>query len=297
MLNCPACLNHYTGDYVELARHLEVRVGESDSDHVMWMNRYLSRTKISTDIIKERLEQFFRTDTVKSWVISRAVKMFYGDEPNPYIAAMQNPGGSLMLGYAWEHHHFLKQWVRSCSLIIANTDREDVQKYEIENIISEWYGSANTPSHHELLLRMAESYGMKREDIYAGKPLKITEDCIEFWDSACRDRTFVEGMAAMHSMELIPSRKMKQYGASMTYFNPALLEGGTVTGETIDFLREGYEADAGHSEAALDLVDKYAAPMDMVQPCQALALKSLEKFYEYLMARLQRGNMIEDEQY
>lgn len=297
MLVCPSCLENCGSDYGQIAAHLLDMADKSDPDHVMWINRYVSKDRIDQDALKTGLETYFKTDSVRNWIVGKAVTLFYGETPNPYIIAMQNPTKWNLLGYAWEHHHFLKQWVRSCSLIIANTDREDVQRYEIENIISEWYGTDRSPSHHELLLRMAESYGIDRKRIYAGEPLKTTADAIAFWDDVCRNRTFVEGISAMHSLELIPSSRMKSFGASVGYFNPAILSNGSISQESVNFLREGYEADAGHSEAALTLVDRYAASMDMVQACQAVSLKSLEKFYDYLMARLQRGEMLENEQH
>ena len=94
---------------------------------------------------------------------------------------MQHPSRKVLLGYAYERHHFLKQWVRSCSLILGNTENEDVQFFEIENILSEWFGiPGKQQAHHELLLRMGESYGATRADIYNTIPLNATKRAIAF---------------------------------------------------------------------------------------------------------------------
>ncbi len=297
MLRCPSCLSNSFESYTELSEHFIEKASSSDADHIMWLNRYAVKKKSEAAQLAGILEKFFRTGSVRSWIIEAARNRFFGESPNPYIQAMQHPTKWLLLGYAFEHHHFLKQWVRSCSLIVANTDREDVQNYELDNIVSEWHGSENVQSHHELLLKMAESYGATREEIYRTEPLAATVEGTRFWDSACRNFSFVEGMAAMHSMELIPSRKMKDYGSKITYFDPAILTDGSISAASVAFLKEGYEADAGHSESALELIERYSPGMGLVQPCQALALKSLDKFYDYLIARLQRGNMIENKQH
>ena len=105
-----------------------------------------------------------------------------------------------------------------------------------------------------------------------------------------------EGMASMHSLELIASRKIREYGASMGYFDPAILKDGSITEEAANFLSEGYNADVSHSETALDLIEKYSTEMRNIQDCQAVFLKSIEVFDDYLNARLERGMMLEDKQ-
>ena len=64
--------------------------------------------------------------------------LFVFNQLTPFIVAMQHPSRKVVLGYAYEHHHCLKQWVRSCSLIIGNTENEDVQFFEIENVFREF---------------------------------------------------------------------------------------------------------------------------------------------------------------
>jgi pyrroloquinoline-quinone synthase len=270
----------------------------SNAEHIMWLNRYISTKKVSQAELMKLLEEFFRSYKVKEWIISAMIKKFFGENPHPFIKAMQHPSKKVLLGYAYEHHHFLKQWVRSCSLIIGNTENEDVQFFEIENILSEWYGiPGKQKGHHELLLRMGESYVATRADIYNTSPLKATKRAISFWDHVSRTFPFYEGMTAMHSLELIANRNLKNYGASIGYFDPHILKDGSISKETVEFLREGYSADVSHSETALDLIDKYADTEDKKQNCMAVALKSMDEFSDYLMARLERGELLENKQH
>jgi len=58
-------------------------------------------------------------------------------------------------------------------------------------------------------------------------------------------------------------------------------------------LREGYEADVGHSKQALELVDKYSRLYGNVDDVQATFLRSVDYFDRYLMARLERSRRFE----
>ena len=298
MLRCPACLSLEYKNYDHLSNHFLEMEEMSNPQHIMWLNRYISTKKVSQAELMKLLEKFFRSYKVKEWIISAMIKKFFGENPHPFIKAMQHPSKKVLLGYAYEHHHFLKQWVRSCSLIIGNTENEDVQFFEIENILSEWYGiPGKQKGHHELLLRMGESYVATRADIYNTSPLKATKHAISFWDHVTRTFPFYEGMTAMHSLELIANRNLRNYGARIGYFDPQILKDGSITKEAVDFLREGYFADISHSETALALIDKYADTEDKKQNCMAVALKSMDEFSDYLLARLERGELLENKQH
>jgi pyrroloquinoline-quinone synthase len=166
--------------------------------------------------------------------------------------------------------------------------------YELDNINTE-YGGVGTgrPSHYELLLRMGESLGLDREKIFRTPPLEDTREAIRVWDGICQDDHWVEGMAAMHGLELIANRKLKDEGASIGYFDPVILKNDEISKEAKAFLREGYEADVGHSEQALGLVEKYSKIYGNVDDVQATFLRSIEYFDRYLMARLERSRQFE----
>ena len=295
MMRCPTCLVELEGGFPEVGRHIFKQQRQADAGHITWINRYVSKTRTDEDTFISNVIAVFQNESLKEWIIHQFVRKFYGDDPHHFVIAMQRPSKFVLLGYAYEHHHFLKQWVKSCASIISNTDIEEVQHYELDNISSEWRGSGNAaPSHHELLLRMGESYGAKREDIYSTEALDPTKLAISTWDYICRDLTFVEGMAAMHSLELIANKNIKNYGSQIGYFDPEILSDGSVTRETADFLKEGYMADVIHSEVALDLIEKYSKKLNIVQPVQAVVMKSMEEFDNYLNARLERGEMLEN---
>ncbi len=297
-MRCPACLLETEDSFEALSKHVYDEQGESESEHITWINRYVVRKRVPFQDFVPLIRGVFETSDLKRWVLDAFVRKFYGESPHAFLLEMQRPRPRILLGYAFEHHHFLKQWVRSCASIISNTDIEEVQHYEIENIISEWQGvEGKYPSHHELLLRMGESYGASREEIYHSEPLGPTKHAVATWDRICREFSFLEGMSAMHTLELIANRNIKNYGAKIGYFDPIILKDGSVSQETVDFLREGYEADVSHSEVALDMIVKHASRLGLEQNVQAVVMKSMEEFDNYLNARLVRGDMVENKQY
>ena len=150
----------------------------------------------------------------------------------------------------------------------------------------------NTISHYEYLLKMGESLGSNRDLILNMEPLPETQSALEFWQDIGDNRSWIETMTAMHSLELIAYRNIVDYGAKLTYFDPKILSDGSITPESVAFLREGYEADIEHADEALDLVAKYVTDATL-QPVQATFIQSIDWFDRYLMSRLERAREFE----
>ncbi len=297
MTVCAVCgVSFAAGDYDNLARHFWDLAERSDAGHVMWLNRNVTKKKSDQATLSKQLFEFFDAGSigVQKWIKDRFIDRFYGSRLHPFVVALQHPSRTTLLGYVVEHQHFLRQWVRSCSYIMAKTDRVDVTLYELDNINTEFGGlGPERPSHYELLLRMGESLGLSRKEILETEPLPDTWAAVKTWNEIAEKRHWVETMAAMHSLELIANRNLKNEGARMMYFNPAILRGNEVPEAAKAFLREGYEADVGHSEEALDLVAKYSTELGLTEQVQATFLNSIEAFDSYLMARLERARQFE----
>lgn len=166
----------------------------------------------------------------------------------------------------------------------------DVSVYELDNLSTEFgEPERSPPAHYELLLRMGESYGLPRADALATVPLPTTARVLNEWQEICAREPWVEAMAAMHSLELIADRELREHGASVPYFDPAILTDGSIPEAAAAFLREGYEADVDHAGTALSLIERYADELDRVEEVQATFLRSMDLFDDYLGARLERG--------
>jgi pyrroloquinoline-quinone synthase len=293
---CAVCSATFpTGDYGGLANHFYDLSEKSDVGHVMWLNKNITKSKIGADSLEKKMAEYFQTrGDIRAWIKRRFIERFYGERPHPFVLALQHPSKATLLGYVIEHQHFLRQWTRSCAYIIAKTDKVDVTMYELDNINTEFGGFGHEkPSHYELLLQMGESLGTPRQQILATPPLHDTALAIKTWNEIAQTDHWLETMAAMHSLELIADRNLRNEGASIAYFDPRILSGNEVTEATKNFLREGYEADVGHSEEALDLVAKYSSNPGVTENVQATFLKSIHAFDNYLMSRLERAKQFE----
>lgn len=297
MTKCPACLVGFgRGDFGALAHHLVDRADQSDHDHVRWLNQNLTRRKAEAEALVPGLRDLFSLgdSALSRWIKTRFIAKFYGKSPHPFVLDLQHPSRATLLGYVVEHQHFLRQWVRSCAFIMARTDREEVVHYELDNLTTEFGGfGPNRPSHYELLLRMGESLGVDRSVVLSTPPLPATRRSIEEWNEMATQEHWVSVLAAMHSLELIANRNLVQEGASISYFDPSVLTGNAITPASQAFLREGYEADVGHSDEALALVDRFAKEHDVAEEVQAVFLRSIDLFDDYLLARLERARDFE----
>ncbi|MEM0374611.1 MAG: C2H2 type zinc finger domain-containing protein [Sulfolobaceae archaeon] len=290
---CPICEIKYN-DWKDVAAHIFEFTRKNDPSHIMWLNRNLELNETSIDELSNKLERFFKIEKgLSDWIRSKFIFKFYSEKPHPFILAMQKPTRAVLLGYVIEHQHFLRNWVRVLSLIIAKTDKDDVVRYEIENMAVEFLGWGDRPSHYELLLRMGESLGMRREEILSLSPLPSTLSAIRTWRKIAETKSWVETMAAMHSLELVADRSLRKYGAKMHYFDPSILESDEYPKAVKDFLREGYEADEYHAGEALELVEKYASELNLIEEVQVSAIKSFDAFSKYLLARLERAMLID----
>ncbi|MCW6168494.1 MAG: iron-containing redox enzyme family protein [Thermoplasmatales archaeon] len=296
-MECPVCLEKFDSrDFIAFADHFLVKADDSDSDHVSWLNNNISKAKIGRDDLSKKFNEFYAYTNIKTWIIKRFIEQFRGDRPHPFILMMQYYNPAVLKGYSFEHYFFLKQWVKSCSAIVSMTDLDDVQHYEIGNILSEYYGYENYKPHIELLLEMGETYGIARTRIYNSRPLPKTEKAIKRWSSIAREKSWIEIMAAMHSLELVANSGLRDYGAKYDYFNLEILDSSDVPSEVKAFLMEGYKADVSHSMEALDLINRYA-DRETTESIQDAFLSSSFVFGQYLEARIERGEIIEDEQH
>ena len=297
MTKCPACLLPLgEGDLLALADHLVDRAGESDPDHVRWLNQNLTRTKSEAADLVPGLERVFALGPagIKGWIKTKFIAKFYGAKPHPFVLALQHPSRATLLGYVVEHQHFLRQWVRSCAFIMARTDQPKVILYELDNLNTEFGGfGPQRVAHYELLLRMGESLGVDRARVLATEPLPATRRGIEGWNEIAAHEHWVSAVAAMHSLELIANRNLVHEGATVRYFDPAILRGAEISDAAKNFLREGYEADVTHSDEALDLVAEFATTPTLVEATQSVFLRSIDLFDDYLLARLERAGQFE----
>jgi pyrroloquinoline-quinone synthase len=297
MAVCPVCNENFDpGDYYTMAIHFINLAKDSDAYHVQWINRNISRKKMNATQFTSAIENFYNMGHggIREWIINKFVDQFRGENPHPFILKMQSYSKPVMMGYAVEHYFFLKQWVKSCASIVSKTDLDEVQRYEIENILSEYYGIGRKKPHIELLLLMGEELGVDRVQIFNTEPLEGTKFAISRWKDIANRCNWICIMAAMHSLELVANSKLNDYGAKYNYFNPGMLDSTVVPESVKKFLGEGYKSDCSHSFRAMDIIAKYCHDYNM-ESIQDAYLLSAYAFERYLEARMERGEMFENQ--
>jgi pyrroloquinoline-quinone synthase len=294
---CPVCRTEAPAAGMDgLAVHLTSEAGRSDAGHVRWLNQNLTRQREDPPEIARRLREFYRVETggLSAWIKRRFIARFFGPRPHPFVIALQHPTRAVLLGYVLEHQHFLRQWVRSCGFVLARTDQLEVAKYEIDNLNTEFGGFGTAaPAHYELLIGMGEALGVTRSTILAAPPLRRTREAIAEWDQIAQGSSWVAAMAAFHALELIAHRDLIRDGATLHYFDPVILTGAEIPEAAKAFLREGYDADVGHAEEALRLVEQHTSTPALRAEVQSTFLRSMDLFDDYLMARLERAEQFE----
>src|SRR3989442_7601380 len=188
---CPSCGVGFQKheDFDDLAGHFVAEAGRSDAGHVMWLNRNITKNKSDRKTLAKLLGVFFDlgSNSLESWVKRRFIEKFYGSSPHPFVLALQHPSRAVLLGYVVEHQHFLRQWVRSCSYIMARTDEMDVVLYELDNIKTEYGGGGGGgPSQYELFLGVGGGFGLDmKEEVWVGR-LGDKEGAVRGWDAHVR---------------------------------------------------------------------------------------------------------------
>ena len=298
MVRCTVCEEIFgQGNFSQFASHFIIKANTSDPQHIAWLNKNISKKKIDIQELTQRISNLFDLNgkPLRFWLIKQFINLFYETPAHPFVEALQHPSRSTLLGYVFEHQHFLRQWVRSLSFIIGKTEHVDVTLFELDNIITEFGGGPeqNQTAHYNLLLEMGESLGIKKQKILDTPPLPATKDSLEKWQYIAENYHWLETMVAMHGLELIAHRDLRSHGASKHYFDPDILESDAITSETKLFLLEGYEADEKHSTDAFKIIEKYTNELGIIEAVQSTFLKSIDAFDKYLLSRLQRAKDFE----
>jgi pyrroloquinoline quinone (PQQ) biosynthesis protein C len=99
--------------------------------------------------------------------------------------------------------HFTRNFPRWLAAVAANCPEPDVRKFIAGNLYEEEIGPGGQGSHYDLLLRQGQAMGLTREAIETTAPLSTTALAISALESICRNRSWLEGLAATTGLECI----------------------------------------------------------------------------------------------
>jgi pyrroloquinoline quinone (PQQ) biosynthesis protein C len=99
--------------------------------------------------------------------------------------------------------HFTRNFPRWLAAVASNCPLPDARKFLAGNIYEEEVGPGGQGSHYDLLLRQGEALGLTREEIETTAPFPTTAIAVDALDSICRNRSWLEGLAATTGLECI----------------------------------------------------------------------------------------------
>src|SRR6476661_5797567 len=150
--------------------------------------------------------------------------------------------------YARQYYHHVAAFPTYLSSVHANCDDRDTRKQLLNNLIDEEAGS---PNHPELWLRFAQGLGLSEADVQCSEKWTETKNLIDTFRAVCRDRSTVEGLAALYAYEsqipAICESKIDGLKKHYGFRNP----------EHHEYFSVHIEADKEHSATERELLARY----------------------------------------
>lgn len=297
MTCCPVCGDRFEiGDYNSLASHFNRNIDRNDLIHIDWIRANVPMADYDSDTFVDRLKSYFevKPGQLHDWVWKRLIDKFFGDKPNPFIESMQRPKKVTFMGFAMENYPYVKQRVKSFAFVIAKTDIDEVQSYEA-NIISRdlvYDGSVNN-SNIGLLLSMAQSVGLPKETVINSMPLPPTLHAVKLWNTIAENGHWLEVMASMNLLDLVYSPRITEMGGKVLFFGKGVVDNEWIPEEVKAYLKFARDVTGKNADRALQIVEKYAEDLNMVEIVQATFLRSIDAFERHLQARTTRVKQFE----
>src|SRR5881227_3011920 len=150
--------------------------------------------------------------------------------------------------YAQQYYHHVAAFPTYLSSVHANCDDQYTRKQLLNNLIDEEAGS---PNHPELWLRFAQGLGLSEADVQCSEKWTETKNLVDTFRAVCRDRSTVEGLAALYAYESqIPAIcESKIDGLKKQY--------GFADPKHYEYFSVHIEADSEHSAAEQRLLCRY----------------------------------------
>ncbi len=150
--------------------------------------------------------------------------------------------------YAQQYYHHVAAFPTYLSSVHANCDDQDTRKQLLNNLIDEEAGS---PNHSELWLRFAQGLGLSEADVQCSEKWTETKNLVGTFRAVCRDRSTVEGLAALYAYEsqipAICESKIDGLKKHYGFRNP----------EHYEYFSVHVEADREHSAAEREILSAH----------------------------------------
>ncbi len=175
--------------------------------------------------------------------------------------------------YAKQYYNFVQAFPTYLSATHANTPHLTVRQELLENLIEEERGEGNHPG---LWMKFAESLGISQAEAATTTLLPETHEALATLRSITRDRSYLEGVAALYAYESqIPEVAKVKIDGLKKFYNisddAALL-----------FFTVHKEADVYHSGGERKILEQYACSEEQQQACCDAARQSSQAMLKLL---------------
>jgi pyrroloquinoline-quinone synthase len=179
----------------------------------------------------------------------------------------------------WAVQFFLqvREFPRAVSALHSKCTAADERVDLAESLYEEETGrlSGCNVSHPELFIRFGEGLGLQRADMVSGTPLPETQGLIDWFELSTKERSFVEGAAAIN---------LASEGQVPGAFAPlarALEKHYGLTREQVAFWDIHEQADSEHSDVGSNIVIRFASSEEVRSQALAALNQSLAKWWHF----------------
>ena len=171
----------------------------------------------------------------------------------------------------------VREFPRAVSALHANCPFPDERRELAESLYEEETGriSGCGLPHPELFLRFGEGLGMAREALTEARPLPGTRALIDWFELSTKQRSFIEGAAAIH---------LAAEGQVPGAFAPlarALEKHYSLSREAVAFWDVHEEADREHSDVGDHIVVRHASTPELRRGVRAAVEQSLDMWWQF----------------
>ncbi|OGQ83355.1 MAG: hypothetical protein A3F90_07975 [Deltaproteobacteria bacterium RIFCSPLOWO2_12_FULL_60_19] len=174
--------------------------------------------------------------------------------------------------------HFTRNFPRWLAAVAANCGVADVRKFLAANLYEEEIGSSGQGSHYDLLVRQGESLGLTRVEIEHAAPLPSTQLAVNALESICRNRSWLEGLAATSGLECINHPGVRRQAGVIIINDVRAWRHLGLNAEQLRSRTIHMEEDEKHVDTALEILRAHAATEELQQRVVETARDALLAF-------------------
>lgn len=226
--------------------------------------------------------------------MTKAAEPSFVDELKAMIAARRSFGGhplwhAIAAGrvsrpglhlFAQQFFLQVREFPRAVSALHANCPFADERQKLAESVYEEETGrisGCNLP-HPELFLKFARGLGMARESLVDAEPLAGTAALIDWFELSSKQRSFIEGAAAINLAA------EGQVPGAFGPFARALEKHYGLTSEDVAFWDVHEIADRDHSDIGDHIVVRFATSDEWREKTRRAVAHSLEMWWQFFDA-------------